>query len=181
MTIEYRHFPGTAVRVSDLCLGTMTWGRGTAAADAHAQLDIAVAHGINFIDTAEAYPVPASPQDAGATERILGDCPLAGGVLTGKYAHGQRPAGSRFEVDRGFADRWIAPRALRAAEAYAALAVERGWAPEQLALAFVRQQWFVTTAIVGATASAMLENNLRGATLRLDAEALRRIDAIRHD
>lgn len=58
--------------VPDLCLGTMTFGQQTSEADAHAQLDLALARGINFIDAAEMYPVPARPETSGATEAIIG-------------------------------------------------------------------------------------------------------------
>src|SRR5260221_11761676 len=64
--------PGTELHVSDLCLGTMTWGEQNSEADGHAQLDYAVAQGINFIDTAEMYPVPPNGTTQGRTETILG-------------------------------------------------------------------------------------------------------------
>lgn len=61
------------IAVSPFCLGTMTWGTQTDEADAHAQIDMARAAGINFIDTAELYPVtPAGPDTYGDTERIVG-------------------------------------------------------------------------------------------------------------
>ena len=64
--------PGTALAVSELCLGTMTWGEQTPEVDAHAQLDCAVAHGVTFIDTAEMYPVPPGAATYARTETILG-------------------------------------------------------------------------------------------------------------
>ncbi len=60
------------LRVSELCLGTMTWGEQNTIEDAHSQLDYAVAHGINFIDAAEMYPVPARATTQGRTEEYLG-------------------------------------------------------------------------------------------------------------
>lgn len=62
----------TDLQVSPLCLGTMTWGEQNSEADAHAQLDFATARGINFIDTAEMYPVPPKPETQGRTEQYLG-------------------------------------------------------------------------------------------------------------
>ncbi|WP_407492764.1 aldo/keto reductase [Pseudooceanicola sp. MF1-13] len=63
----------TEIQVSHYCLGSMTWGRQTAARAAHAQIDLALDHGINFIDTAEMYPVnPVSAETVGRTERIIG-------------------------------------------------------------------------------------------------------------
>jgi len=63
---------GSGLEVSELCLGTMTWGEQTPEAEAHAQLDCAVAQGVNFIDTAEMYPVPPNARTYGRTETILG-------------------------------------------------------------------------------------------------------------
>ena len=71
--MKYRTLPGTELNVSAVCLGTMTWGEQNTEAEAHAQLDHAFAKGINFIDTAEMYPVPAKAQTQGRTETILGN------------------------------------------------------------------------------------------------------------
>lgn len=61
------------IEVSDLCLGSMTWGTQNSAEEGHAQIDVALDAGINFIDTAEMYPVnPVSAETIGRTERIIG-------------------------------------------------------------------------------------------------------------
>jgi aryl-alcohol dehydrogenase-like predicted oxidoreductase len=60
------------VSVSQCCLGTMTWGEQNTEAEAHAQLDYAVGQGINFIDTAEMYPVPPGAETACRTETYIG-------------------------------------------------------------------------------------------------------------
>lgn len=60
------------LRVSSVCLGTMTFGQQNSESDAHQQLDYALGQGINFIDTAEMYPVPPSAETTGATERFIG-------------------------------------------------------------------------------------------------------------
>jgi aryl-alcohol dehydrogenase-like predicted oxidoreductase len=71
--MEFRRLGTTDLDVSVICLGTMTWGVQNSEADAHAQLDRAFdVHGINFIDTAEAYPVPPSREVQGDTERHIG-------------------------------------------------------------------------------------------------------------
>jgi aryl-alcohol dehydrogenase-like predicted oxidoreductase len=62
----------SALEVSEICLGTMTWGEQNSEAEGHAQIDWALAHGINFIDTAEMYPVPPAQKTQGATEKVLG-------------------------------------------------------------------------------------------------------------
>jgi aryl-alcohol dehydrogenase-like predicted oxidoreductase len=71
--MRYRMLPGTQLRVSEVCLGTMTWGEQNTEEQAHAQLDYAVAQGINFIDTAEMYPVPPNATTQGRTETMLGN------------------------------------------------------------------------------------------------------------
>ncbi|WP_312440186.1 aldo/keto reductase [Janthinobacterium sp.] len=58
--------------VSKICLGTMTFGEQNSEAEAHSQLDYALERGINFIDTAEMYPVMASAETQGSTERHIG-------------------------------------------------------------------------------------------------------------
>ena len=63
---------GGALQVSELCLGTMTFGEQNTEAEAHAQLDCAVAHAIDFIDTAEMYPTPPGPKTYARTEAIVG-------------------------------------------------------------------------------------------------------------
>ncbi|RMA43333.1 aldo/keto reductase [Rhodophyticola porphyridii] len=61
-------------RITDYCLGTMTWGNQTPEQDAHRQMDMALEAGINIVDTAEMYPVnPARAETVGRTEEILGN------------------------------------------------------------------------------------------------------------
>lgn len=71
--MEYRRIPHSSLEVSELCLGTMTWGEQNTQAEAFSQLDYAIGEGINFIDTAEMYPVPPKAETQGETERILGN------------------------------------------------------------------------------------------------------------
>lgn len=70
--MEYRELGRTGVKVSAICLGTMTWGEQNSEADGHAQMDYALAQGINFFDTSEMYAVPPKPATQGSTERIIG-------------------------------------------------------------------------------------------------------------
>jgi aryl-alcohol dehydrogenase-like predicted oxidoreductase len=63
----------SALEVSSICLGSMTWGLQNNQADANAQLDYALNRGINFIDTAEMYAVPPTEQTYGKTEAIIGN------------------------------------------------------------------------------------------------------------
>ena len=63
----------TGLTVSEICLGTMTWGTQNTEADGHAQADMALDHGVTFWDTAEMYPVnPVLAETAGRTEEIIG-------------------------------------------------------------------------------------------------------------
>lgn len=71
--MQYRQLGRTDIKVSELCLGTMTWGKQNSEYEAHEQLDYAIDDiGINFIDTAEMYPVPPEADTQGLTEQYLG-------------------------------------------------------------------------------------------------------------
>lgn len=71
--MQHRRLGRTDLKVSALCLGTMTWGSQNTAQEGHAQMDMALDHGINFFDTAEMYAVPASPDTSFRTETIIGE------------------------------------------------------------------------------------------------------------
>ena len=73
--MEYRRLGKTDIKVSCLCLGTMTWGEQNSEKEAHQQLDYVWEKGINFIDTAEMYPVPPRAETQGKTERYIGSWP----------------------------------------------------------------------------------------------------------
>lgn len=70
--MRYTTLGRTDIKVSRICLGTMTWGQQNSESEAHAQLDRALAAGINFIDTAELYPVPPKAETQGRTEAYIG-------------------------------------------------------------------------------------------------------------
>jgi aryl-alcohol dehydrogenase-like predicted oxidoreductase len=70
--MQLRSLGHTGIDVSVLCLGTMTFGEQNTEAQAHAQLDRALAAGVNFIDTAEMYPVPPRAETQGRTESYIG-------------------------------------------------------------------------------------------------------------
>ncbi|MGI9229081.1 MAG: NADP(H)-dependent aldo-keto reductase [Gammaproteobacteria bacterium] len=79
--MQFRKLGHTDINVSLLCLGSMTWGEQNTQAEAHAQLDHAINQGINFIDTAEMYPIPTRQETQGRTEEHIG---------TWLNKHGQR-------------------------------------------------------------------------------------------
>jgi aryl-alcohol dehydrogenase-like predicted oxidoreductase len=71
--MKYQNLGRTGISVSNICLGTMTWGTQNSEAEAHEQMDYAVEKGVNFFDTAELYPVtPLSAETQGRTEEHIG-------------------------------------------------------------------------------------------------------------
>lgn len=340
--MDYRQLGRSDLNVSALCLGTMTWGEQNSQAEAFAQIERAKAAGINFIDTAEMYPVPPRPETYAATEQIIGNwfkqhgdradwvlaskvagpgngishirdgqlkhnrqhivaalddslkrlqtdwidlyqlhwperstnffgklgyqhlphdhftpleetlevldeqvkagkirhiglsnetpwgtmkflqlaesrgwsravsiqnpynllnrsfevglaeiaireqcgllaySPLAFGMLSGKYENGARPAKGRLTLFSRFS-RYSNPQTVAACSRYVTLAREHGLDPAQMALAFVTQQPFVTSNIIGATSLQQLESNLGSLELKLSDELLASIEAIHQD
>ena len=72
--MKFVNLGNTELKVTDFCLGTMTWGEQTDEEDAHKQIEMSLDAGINFIDTAEMYPVcPLRAETTGDTEKILGN------------------------------------------------------------------------------------------------------------
>ncbi|MEM6635344.1 MAG: aldo/keto reductase [Pseudomonadota bacterium] len=91
----------TGQKVSELCLGTMTWGTQTKQSDAHAQMDMALANGINFVDTAEMYPVnPVSAETIGRTEEIIGNWNAANPSRRGEYILATKHSGEGLSAVR---------------------------------------------------------------------------------
>lgn len=95
--MQYKTLGRTGIKVSEICLGSMTWGTQNSEAEAHEQMDYALDQGVNFIDTAELYPVtPAGPETFGLTEAHIGTWLQARGnrdkvVLATKVAGPGRP------------------------------------------------------------------------------------------
>ncbi len=70
--MKYTTLPNTDIKISKICLGTMTFGEQNTEAEGHAQMDYALEKGINFFDTAEMYSVPGRKETYGSTEKIIG-------------------------------------------------------------------------------------------------------------
>ena len=70
--MKYTTLPGTDIKVSKICLGTMTYGQQNTEAEGHVQMDYALDRGVNFFDTAEMYSIPASEKTYGSTEKVIG-------------------------------------------------------------------------------------------------------------
>ena len=101
--MEKRRLGRTDLFVSRICLGSMTWGQQNTEAEGHAQMDMASGRGVNFIDTAELYPIPPKAETQGRTEKIIGSWMKAKGnrdkvILASKVVG--RTANEWFRGDR---------------------------------------------------------------------------------
>ena len=70
--MKYKNLGNTKLKVSQICLGTMTFGEQNNEKEAHQQLDYCISEGVNFIDTAEMYAIPPKAETQGKTEEIIG-------------------------------------------------------------------------------------------------------------
>jgi len=111
---------------------------------------------------------------------LLAFSPLAAGMLSGKYADGAVPDGSRRAQNAALGGRWTS-QAIAATDAYTALAREHGLAPSVMALAFCLGRPFMASVIIGATTMAQLETCLGAAEQVLSDELLQAIDATRRE
>lgn len=102
---------------------------------------------------------------------------LAFGYLSGKYLS-QTPTESRINLFPGFDKRYQKPNFKEAVQDYAELAQQHDLTPAQLALAFVRSRWFVTSTIIGASSLSQLKENLNCVSIELTTEVLAAIDKI---
>lgn len=108
---------------------------------------------------------------------LLAYSPLAFGYLTGKFRHGARPANARVTLFSRFS-RYSNPESEWATEQYAQLAEQYGLTLTQLALAFIKQQFFVTSTIIGATNLDQLKENIQAFEVDLSEEVLKGIEDI---
>lgn len=104
--MRYRQLGNSDIQVSVLGLGTMTWGHQNTENDAHQQIDLALAEGINFIDTAEMYPTPTKAETWRTTERYIGSWLAASGrrdevILASKIAGPARDPSSQQHIRDG--------------------------------------------------------------------------------
>ena len=98
--MKYKKLPNTDLKVSLLCLGTMTYGEQNNEKDAHEQLDYSMSNGVNFIDTAEMYAIPPREETQGKTEEIIGTW-LSKRKDTDKVILATKVAGPGMEYIRG--------------------------------------------------------------------------------
>lgn len=108
---------------------------------------------------------------------LLAYSPLAFGLLSGKFLHGKKPKKARITLYPQMS-RYNNPQVERIVEKYAALAQEYSVSLAQMSLAFINQQDFVSSTIIGATNLAQLEENIKSIDVVLSNEILEKIDAI---
>ena len=111
--------------------------------------------------------------------------PLAGGVLSGKYNNGARPAGARFSTyleiggrQGAMAARFVNDRSLSATQRFGAIAADIGISLVTLATAWSKQHDFVASTIVGATHENQVDEILAAADVVLEKDVLKKIDAV---
>lgn len=115
--------------------------------------------------------------------------PLAGGVLSGKYNDNQLPDGARFsnylshveKRQQAMAKRFVNDKTIESTKRYQAIAAEIGMSVVTMATAWSKQHDFVASTIVGATRAAQLDDILLASELTLDADTLKKIDAVSRD
>ena len=108
---------------------------------------------------------------------LLAYSPLGFGMLSGKYLNNQWPEAARLTLFKQFS-RYTNPQSYAATEQYLAIAEKHGLDPCQMALAFVRQQPFVTSTIIGATSMEQLRTNLDSSKVELSREILKELEAV---
>lgn len=157
------------------------WGvmQGLALCDAHGfARPVSIQNPYNLLN--RSYEVGMAEISHRENVGLLAYSPMAFGVLSGKYLHGQRPAQGRLTLFSRFS-RYTNEQASAAAEKYCQLAEQHGLSPAQMALAYVNHQPFVTSNIIGATTLAQLEENINSLNVELSAELLAGIQAIHKD
>ena len=109
---------------------------------------------------------------------LLAYSPLASGVLTGKYRNDQKPKGSRLQLFGDYFPRYLKKLSLMAVEEYFKVAKKHKISLTQLSLAFVNQQPFVTSNIIGATTMKQLKEDIESINIELSQEIIDEINLI---
>lgn len=151
----------------------------------HEYLRLSEAHGLpRVVSVQNPYNLLNRTYEVGLAEMsireqvgLLAYSPLAFGVLSGKYLDGQRPTGARLTLFERF-QRYTSPLADKVTAAYVELAQQHNLSPTQMALAFVTQQPFVTSNIIGATSLEQLQENIDSSEVHLSDELLNAIEQI---
>lgn len=139
---------------------------------------------LKMVSVQNSYNLLNRRDEAGLTEVVLREnvaylpySPLAFGVLSGKYLNNQKPSDARVTLFPNYS-RYSGDGSLKATKLYAEIAKKHQLSLPQMALAFVRQQPFVTSTIIGATSLAQLSENIDSVNVRLSEEILREINDV---
>ncbi|CAK0734225.1 hypothetical protein CVIRNUC_000401 [Coccomyxa viridis] len=108
---------------------------------------------------------------------LLAYSPLAGGALSGKYTD-KAPEGARFTIFPGYMERYTKSLAKQAVAEYAAVAKKHGLTPTELALAWCKGKWQVTSTIIGATSMEQLKENIGAFDIELSEDAINDIERV---
>ena len=205
--MKYTILPDSDIKVSKICLGSMTWGQQNSEKEGHEQIEYALEQGINFIDTAEMYSVPANKDTQGSTEKIIGSWFKKSGKrnnrkdeigLTEIYHRenvglfpysplGMGSLSGKYLKDKNAPGRLTLfpqygrygnPQAVKAIEKYVSVAEKHNLNPSQMALAFVNTRPFVTSTIIGATTMKQLQENIGSINVDLTEAVLKEINDI---
>ena len=109
---------------------------------------------------------------------LLAYSPLASGVLSGKYRNNQKPKGSRLQLFGDYFPRYAGKSSNLTVEEYFKVAKKHKISLAQLSLAFVNQQSFVTSNIIGATTMKQLEENIGSTNIKLSSEIIDEINSV---
>jgi len=102
--MQYARLGSSGLKVSRVCLGTMTWGTQNGQRDANEQIEYALSQGINFIDTAEMYAIPPTAETYGTTETIIGNWIAANPGRRHEFVLASKIAGNGLAYIRGGGD-----------------------------------------------------------------------------
>jgi len=108
---------------------------------------------------------------------LLAYSPLAGGALSGKYINAS-PEGARFNLFPGYMERYNKSFAVKAVADYVKVAEKHGLTPSELALAWCKSRWFVTSTIIGATSMPQLKENINAFEINLSPECIEDVNAV---
>ncbi len=109
---------------------------------------------------------------------LLAYSPLGFGLLSGKYTDDKKPENTRLSLFQGFGQRYLKQNVNDAVVAYVSIARKYNLQPTQLALAFVRSRWFVSSTIIGATSLQQLQENINSVNVILNQDILAELDAV---
>jgi len=176
--MKYRQLGNTDLKISLICLGSMTWGVSE-------HLRLSREHGWNRIASIQnPYNLLNRTFEIGLSEfvhreqiSLLAYSPTAMATLSGKYLNNSQPGAARLTLFPDYR-RYKTREAGPAIEKYVSLAKDAGLQPVQMALAYVNNRPFVTSTIIGATSKEQLKMNLASVNIELPKDIIKSIEKI---